>query len=227
MGKKIFVSYKYKDNQVRNLSIYVNSTVRDYVTKFEEVLDPSDNIYKGESEGEDLSLLSEGTIWEKLKNRIYDSSVTVIFISPGMKESWNSEKNQWIPWEISYSLKETSRKNKNGDAITSRTNAMLAVVLPDENGSYSYYLENKSCCVNGCTTHHTDKLFSIIRKNKFNLIDANKRTCDNGSTIWCGDVSYIEAVKWDDFISNYSTYIKKACLRQDNIDNYKIYKEIN
>lgn len=137
MGKKIFVSYKYKDNQVRNLSIYENSTVRDYVTKFEEVLDPSDNIYKGESEGEDLSLLSEGTIWEKLKNRIYDSSVTVIFISPGMKESWNSEKNQWIPWEISYSLKETSRKNKNGDAITSRTNAMLAVVLPDENGSYS------------------------------------------------------------------------------------------
>ena len=105
MGKKIFVSYKYKDNQVRNLSIYENSTVRDYVTKFEEVLDPSDNIYKGESEGEDLSLLSEGTIWEKLKNRIYDSSVTVIFISPGMKESWNSEKNQWIPWEISYSLK--------------------------------------------------------------------------------------------------------------------------
>ena len=137
MGKKIFVSYKYKDNQVRNLSIYENSTVRDYVTKFEEVLDPSDNIYKGESEGEDLSLLSEGTIWEKLKNRIYDSSVTVIFISTGMKESWNSEKNQWIPWEISYSLKETSRKNKNGDAITSRTNAMLAVVLPDENGSYS------------------------------------------------------------------------------------------
>ena len=54
MGKKIFVSYKYKDNQVRNLSIYENSTVRDYVTKFEEVLDPSDNIYKGESEGEDL-----------------------------------------------------------------------------------------------------------------------------------------------------------------------------
>lgn len=32
MGKKIFVSYKYKDNQVRNLSIYENSTVRDYVT---------------------------------------------------------------------------------------------------------------------------------------------------------------------------------------------------
>lgn len=128
MGKKIFVSYKFADNQVENLSIYENSTVRDYVTKFEEILDPSDNIYKGESDGEDLSNLSEATIWEKLKDRIYDSSVTIVFISPGMKESWKTERNQWIPWEISYSLKEVSRKNKNGDAITSRCNAMLAVV---------------------------------------------------------------------------------------------------
>lgn len=129
-GKKDFCFVKYADSQVGNLTIYENSTVRDYVTKFEEILDPSDNIYKGESEGEDLSILSEETIWKKLKDRIYDSSVTVVFISPGMKESWKAEKDQWIPWEISYSLKEVSRKNKNGDAVTSRSNAMVAVVLP-------------------------------------------------------------------------------------------------
>lgn len=226
MGKKIFVSYKYADSQVENLTIYENSTVRDYVTKFEEILDPSDNIYKGESEGEDLSSLSEETIWKKLKDRIYDSSVTVVFISPGMKESWKAEKDQWIPWEISYSLKEVSRKNKNGDAVTSRSNAMVAVVLPDIYGSYSYYLESKNCCESGCTTHHTDKLFSIIRKNKFNLKDANKKTCDTGSTIWYGEFSYIKAVKWSDFINNYSTYIDSACERQDNIDDYEICKEV-
>ena len=79
MGKKIFVSYKFADDRVENLSLYRNSTVRDYVTRFEEILDPSDNIYKGESDGEDLSSLSEETIWKKLKDRIYDSSVTVIF----------------------------------------------------------------------------------------------------------------------------------------------------
>ena len=208
------------------MTIYENSTVRDYVTKFEEILDPSDNIYKGESEGEDLSILSEETIWEKLKDRIYDSSVTVVFISPGMKESWKAEKDQWIPWEISYSLKEVSRKNKNGDAVTSRSNAMVAVVLPDIYGSYSYYLESKNCCGSGCTMHHTDKLFSIIRKNKFNLKDANKKTCDTGSKIWYGEFSYIKAVKWSDFINNYSTYIDSACERQDNIDDYEICKEV-
>lgn len=226
MGKKIFVSYKYGDDQVENLSYYENSTVRDYVTKFENALDSSDNIYKGESDGEDLSVLSDDTIWEKLKNRIYDSSVTVVFISPGMKENWKLERDQWIPWEVSYSLKEMSRKNKNGQVVTSRSNAMLAVVLPDSNGSYSYYLESRNCCDSGCTTHHTDKLFSIIRKNKFNLKNPNKKVCDTGEIIWYGEYSYIKAVKWSAFIKNYSTYIKSACERQDNIDNYDIYKEV-
>lgn len=226
MGKKIFVSYKYGDDQVENLSYYENSTVRDYVTKFEDVLDSSDNIYKGESDGEDLSVLSDDTIWEKLKDRIYDSSVTVVFISPGMKENWKLERDQWIPWEVSYSLKEVSRKNKNGQAVTSRSNAMLAVVLPDSNGSYSYYLESRNCCGSGCTTHHTDKLFSIIRKNKFNLKNPNKKVCDTGETIWYGEYSYIKAVKWSEFIKNYSTYIISACERQDNIDDYDICKEV-
>lgn len=227
MGKKIFVSYKYADNHVKNLSVYENSKVRDYVTKFEEKLDPSDHIYKGESDGEDLSILSDDTIWEKLKNRIYDSSVTIVFISPRMKDLWRIEKDQWIPWEISYSLKEVSRKNKNGDPVTSRTNAMIAVVLPDENGSYSYYLENRTCCSGGCTVHYTDTLFSIIRKNKFNLKDASKKVCDSGSVIWySGNDSYIEAVKWEDFIANYNKYINRACERQDDIDSYDIYKEV-
>lgn len=227
MGKKIFVSYKYADDHVKNLSVYENSKVRDYVTKFEEKLDPSDHIYKGESEGEDLSILSDDTIWEKLKNRIYDSSVTIVFISPKMKDWWRPEKDQWIPWEISYSLKEVSRKNKNGDPVISRTNAMIAVVLPDETGAYSYYLETRNCCNDGCMMHYTDMLFSIIRKNKFNLKNASKKVCDSGSTIWCsGHDSYIEAVKWEDFIANYNKYINRACERQDDIDSYDIYKEV-
>ena len=134
MGKKIFVSYKFADDRVENLSSDQNSTVRDYIDMFEEQVDSSDDIYKGESNDEDLSNLSDDTIWEKLKERIYDSSVTIVFISPGMKENNKLDRDQWIPWEVSYSLKETSRKNKKGGSVTSHSNAMLAVVLPDENG---------------------------------------------------------------------------------------------
>ncbi|WP_219620199.1 TIR domain-containing protein [Brachyspira pilosicoli] len=175
MGKKIFVSYKYYDDQVYDIKKDGSTIVRDYVSIFENKLKNSYDIYKGEHDNEDLSDLSEDTIWEKLKNKIYDSSVTVIFISPGMKEAGKKEKNQWIPWEISYSLKEISRKNTNNENVTSRTNAMVAVVLPDNNNSYSYYLENKTCCSTGCRMHHTNILFSIIKKNMFNYKLANKK----------------------------------------------------
>ncbi len=227
MGKKIFVSYKYADDQVNNLESGENSTVRDYVDEFERIVDSSDDIFKGESDGEDLSDLSDDTIWETLKDRIYDSSVTIVFISPGMKETGKKDRDQWIPWEVSYSLKETSRKNKNGESVTSHSNAMLAVVLPDDNNSYTYYLESKSCCSGGCTTHHTDRLFTIIKKNKFNRTEnASKRTCDNDNTIWTGTCSYIEAVKWSNFIKNYQKYVDSAVDRQDHIDEYDICKEV-
>ncbi len=227
MGKKIFVSYKYADNLVENLKSWENSTVRDYVDIFQNDVDLEDDIYKGERDDEDLSKLSDDTIWEKLKNRIYDSSVTIVFLSPGMKENYRSERNQWIPWEVSYSLKETSRKTKNGGSVTSHSNAMLAVVLPDTNGAYSWYLENRTCCNSGCITHHKDKLFSIIADNKFNRIkNESKRICDNRETIWTGTCSYIEAVKWDDFKENYKKYVNKAVERQEHIDEYKIRKEV-
>ena len=212
-GKKIFVSYKYADDQVKNLEYGQNSTVRDYVDEFEKKLDSSDNIYKGEHNDEDLSQLSDDVIWEKLKDRIYDSSVTIVFISPGMKEAGKRERDQWIPWEVSYSLKETSRKNKNGDPVTSHTNAMLVVVLPDENGFYYYYC-------------YEEDLFKIIRKNKFNRVkNVPVRTC-NILPLWGEGYSYIEAVKWDDFIKNYQKYVDKAVDRQKNIDEYEICEEV-
>ena len=135
--------------------------------KIEEIIGV-ENIYKGERDGEDLSYFKDETIESRLRNKIYDSSLTIVLISKNMNDRSKNESDQWIPWEVSYSLKETSRKNKSGESVTSRSNAMLAVVLPDGDNSYTYYFESKSCCNGGCTTHHTDKLFEIIRKNKFN-----------------------------------------------------------
>ena len=146
MGHKIFVSYKFADDDVYNITNSMEgSTVRDYVDKIEETLksDESDHIYKGESDGEDLSYLSDDTIWQKLRNRIYDSTLTIVMISPNMRNRYKKEKQQWIPREISYCLKEVSRIDKNGTPVKSKTNAMLAVVVPDKNNDYSYYTYEK------------------------------------------------------------------------------------
>lgn len=221
MGRKVFISYKYSDDNVANIINIVSkeSTVRTYVDCLETYFDNTNHIYKGESDNEDLSLLSEDEIWEKLKDRIYDSSVTIIMISPNMKDSTRHERSQWIPWEVSFSLKETTRSDR-----TSHTNAVLAIVLPDYNGSYDYYLTQTEC---GSTTHHTHILFKIIRDNKFNLKFPNKKMCSIcGKYHYYGNASYIEAVKWCDFIKYPNDYVESAIQRQSNIDNYNIHKEL-
>lgn len=94
MGHKIFVSYKYADDDVKNLTWWGNSTVCHYVTEFQNKLSAEDDINKGEEDDEDLSGFSDDAIWVKLKNRIYDSSVTVVFISPNMRESGKADRDQ-------------------------------------------------------------------------------------------------------------------------------------
>lgn len=220
MGKKIFVSYKYADANVFHLSGYnsKDTTVRDYVNELENYFDGSD-IYKGELDDEDLSHLSDDTIWKKLKDRIYDSSVTIVLISPNMKEFDKSDRSQWIPWEVSFSLRETARNDR-----TSHSNAMLAVVLPDKSGSYEYYLGKRQC---GVTIHKTDKLFDIIRKNKFNILNPQREYCSQcGCNHYYGLCSYIRAVKWCDFVRYPQKYIDEAVDRQAHISDYNISKEV-
>ena len=223
MERKIFVSYKFTDDQVANLDGQRNSIVRDYVDKLGSYLDPATTIYKGEYYSERIS---EETLWETLRNRILDSTLTIIFISPGMIVPGVEEKDQWIPWEVSFSLRKTERKRPNGDTYTGGPNAMLAVVLPDASGSYDYYLQRSTCCEKGCTIYHNHRIFAIMRDNMFNRKSEDKRICDVRSTIWRGEHSYIRSIRWRDFIENPETYINAAYERQKHIEDFDIHIEV-
>ena len=54
----------------------------------------------------------------------------------------------------------------------------------------------------------------------------DKYTCADGSVVYHGDSSYMISVKWEDFIENPETHIKKAYDLQSNIGLYNIQKEI-
>lgn len=187
MARKVFVSYKYKDELVAKLEDYFyeevngkltfvqrNTRVRDYVDKLQDKIG-RDNINLGEKDDESLDDFSDETIETLLKQRIRQCSVTIVVISKGMKDGSKSENEQWIPWEISYSLRvvPTGRNTK-------QMNAVLGIVLPDETGDYNwYYTSNPNC---NSITHHTRQLFKILRDNMFNILEKEFREC-NGTRI--------------------------------------------
>lgn len=226
MAHKIFVSYKFADDNVYNINGKSSCTVRDYVNELENELSKAHHIYKGESDDEDLSHLSEETIWKKLRDRIYDSSLTIVMISQNMKLPGVPEKNQWIPWEVSYSLKETSRKDEDGYDITGKSNALLAVVIPNVQGEHSYFIENKHCCKTGCRIIYTHRLFKILGSNMFNHKEPNTYICSEGKTMYKGEPSYLISAKWRDFLENAENYIDRAFSLREKIDDYLIQKEI-
>lgn len=231
MGRNVFVSYKYSDSLVQDLNQYepvdfggykfnrkIVTTARHYVDKLSEILEDEDHIYKGEADDESMESLADSTIGSKLGDKIFYSSVTIVLISKGMKNIHLAEKDQWIPWEISYSLKQQDRQGQK-----SKTNGVLAVVLPDEYGSYGYFITNDATC--NCRNLNTDFLFEILRANMFNAKNPTITNC-NGKAIFHGDFSYIDSVNWADFIENPTKYIDKAIELRDRKEEFELRKNL-
>ncbi|MFA6376235.1 MAG: TIR domain-containing protein [Candidatus Paceibacterota bacterium] len=228
MARKIFVSYKYGDQSVQHIPRNGEddpTTARHYVDVLQAYLDANDHINKGEDDGEDMSGFKDETIASNLRDKIYDSSITVVLISKNMKDYSTPEVDQWIPWEIAYSLREKTRADRK-----SRTNAMLAVVIPDENGSYEYFIQPMGCTHCGSIKWKQDTLFQILGKNMFNRKQPKTTVCPNGV---CGilhtgdDHSYIYPIEWNKFISDINYYLNHATKLNENIDDYNIEKVIN
>lgn len=236
MANKIFISYKYYDKSVYQdpkldkipdpkWSFYGDVgyvTPRSYVNELSNVLDGY-AIEKWEQDGEDLSDFKDSTIASKLRDKIYDSSITIVLASPNMKDLSKGERDQWIPWEISYSLKEISRNDR-----TSKSNGIIVVVLPDRNNSYNYGVEKEWVCGTDVINLQKPLFFKIIRENFFNSKKPNKSYCETcGRYHYYGtDNSYFVYARWKDFIENPDYYLNLASEHQAYIDDYDVQKEI-
>lgn len=120
---------------------------------------------------------------------------------------------------MSYSLKEITRNGR-----TSKTNAMIAVVLPDLQNKYDYCIEQTTCC----TTLKFSNFFTIIGNNFFNKKNAETYQCrECGDKHYRGlDSHYFAYAKWIEFISNPKKYIDEALIHQANMSQYKLHKDL-
>lgn len=184
MAHKTFISYKY--NESREL--------RDKIIK---ALGKDAIYYKGENvDSKDMTDFKRETIRKNLADMMYDTSVTIVILSPDMR------KSEWIGWEVSYCLKKIKRKGR-----TSQRNGVVAVIKK-VNGSYSWfkYSEGES------TKYHMNKISAIIAKNHFN---SNPPKKVDGSYDWLNG-SYITFVEEGDFLYNPKKYIDNAYEKSEN-----------
>lgn len=192
MAHKTFISYKYSEAQ----------DLRDRII---EALGDDAKYYSGEtSDSPDLTDLTTETIKKKLSDMMYDTSVTILIVSPQMNQS------EWIPWEIEYSLKKISRKGR-----TSRTNGIVGVVMK-HNGSYDWFISHGVNCHGSSVVYYQmDLLPEIASSNCFN---SNPRQwhCNQCKTFDFLNGSYIALVEEEDFIANPTRYIDNAYDKSEN-----------
>lgn len=202
MARKTFISYKYSDA----------TELRDAII---EKLGEDAQFYQGETaDSPDLTDTSTDNIKKNLKDMMFDTSVTIVVISPSMKQS------KWIDWEIEYSLKEITREDK-----TSRTNGIVGVIMK-HNGSYDWLVSYVSK-PDGCTSRSIDgnKLYSIINNNRFNLTSEDKYTCTTCKTMDQLSGSYISLIDEEEFLADPDKYIENAFEKSKNICDYNITKQ--
>lgn len=200
MAKKTFISYKYDEAQ----------ELRDEIIK---KLGEDAKYYKGEtSDSPDLSDASTERIKEYLKDMIFNTSVTIVIISPRMKYS------QWIDWEIEYALHEYKR----GD-ITSRSNGIVGVIMK-VNGSTDW-LKEQGVNIHGTSIvkYRNEYLYPIIYGNRYNSSPEIKH-CSECYTYDFMNGSYITLADEDSFLANPNYYIDNA-FEKSKLSNYILKKE--
>lgn len=145
---------------------------------------------------------------------MYNTSVTIVIISPNIKQS------KWIDWEIEYCLKEISRLNR-----TSKTNGVLGVILK-VNGGYGWF-KSSSQQEDGCSSsfYSENLVYDIISNNRYNQ-NPKTFTCNTCKTINPLTGSYISYVEEETFLGNPNKYIDNAFEKSEDVDSYELTKQI-
>ncbi len=201
MARRTFISYKYSEAQ----------KLRDDII---EALGDDATYYQGEtSDSPDLTDASTDSIRKRLTDMMYNTSVTIVIISP------NLTKSKWIDWEIEYCLKEISRQGR-----TSKTNGVVGVIQ-EINGEYDW-LVTISEKPDGCKLRMIDesKLYPIINNNRYRR-NGQAYACNNCKSHSMLDGSYISIIDEKVFLDDPDKFIENAYAKSERADEFDLRKK--
>lgn len=164
--------------------------------------------------------MSEETIQRYLYDKLANTSVTIILITP---EAINHRKNiygkydDWMYDEIRYSLE---------DRIGNRTNGLVAVYTPE---AELLLLQKQKHICNVCRQEseviYIKPCDNLFRANMTNVKPRYKKNKCAG--IFDADAdSYCSLVSLEDFENNYTLYIDQAAEKRNRLDEFEIRKRL-
>lgn len=201
MARKTFISYKHSEAQ----------DLRDRILK---ALGDDATYYQGEtSESPDISDKSTEDIKNVLKDKMFNTSVSIVVISPNMY------KSKWIDWEIEYCLSEYKRKNR-----TSYSNGVIGVIMKVDDSTDWLKIHSFDCHGTSIVQYKRELLYPIINNNRYNS-NPQLKHCKDCNTYDFMNGSYITLVDEDSFLKYPNYYIENAYDKSEDITKYKLTKE--
>ena len=210
---RIFVSYNQNDKDVKSIC-YDFKGLKNYEEDLKTVFinyDQSENLV---AERGNPANMTEEEIFAALDREMAGCDVTIVLLSPNMMDSDKPEREQWLPWEIAYSMNPSMRADPNV-----LPNAVLAIAVPDEDGKYDHVYDKGSN-----RNIHLDCMPPIVRGNMLNIREP--KIGMDGKVVVTDDSNYFPVIKWSYFHANSEHYIDLAVRHRNNAQAYNLVTKV-
>lgn len=206
MATKVFISFRFSDGKM------IKDELVDLFDESTEVINRSEDV--------DRSQMSEGTIQEYLYEKLKDTSVTIVLLTPeavSYRKNWVGNYDDWLYDELRYSLEDRKNNRTNG-VVAIYTDDAKDKLISESTHSCSQCQETQSC-------RSLKNFDNLVRKNMVNIKNNYKKNpCDN---LYDDEHdSYISLVSWEEFKQDYTKYIDNAKEKRDRLHEFNIYKRM-
>lgn len=203
MGKKkAFISFRYSDG--KEVKDELQEILKEYIID--------------KSEDEDRSNMSDSTIQSYLYNKLKDTSLTIVVLTPEAinyrKDSYG-KYDDWLYDELRYSL---------ADREKNRTNGVIAIYTKE---AEKHIMQKNTHYCDTCKEEsniNTIKNFNnLVRENIHNIMNEYKTNPCEGVYNGLED-SYISLVSLKDFKEKPEHYIENAMEKRERKQEFNIRK---